>query len=515
MFKSLYFRMSLTHYVGIVLLLLNALILTDNLYSQIIQIVVALVIVIHEMDEHTHGRNLSKKILKKLQNISLGKDDKTNIDTSWASEYKIFDEVFKKFENEHKAAKEDEILVQEAEKVIKRVTKGWYSDEIKSTTSSKELNKLKDYINMMIKATKKHFVDVNVILEQYAKNDYRPVLKLDDIEPGGVFEVLVKDINNLRDTITQMLIEDKESGLTLDASSDMLLENVSILSKNANSSAASLEQTAAALEEITSNITDTTNSIVQMSSYATQLTNSAKDGEQLATQTTTAMDEINTEVTAINEAISVIDQIAFQTNILSLNAAVEAATAGEAGKGFAVVAQEVRNLASRSAEAANEIKNLVENATTKANDGKTIADKMISGYHELNENVANTIELISNVEKASKEQQAGIEQINDAIGTLDKQTQEIAAIASQTHEIAFEEDQYAKQTVIKVNEKEFVGKENVKAKPLGIKKTVQTIEKPVIPKYTKQETKVNNKIEKTPTQKIVSSNSDDDEWESF
>jgi methyl-accepting chemotaxis protein len=86
---------------------------------------------------------------------------------------------------------------------------------------------------------------------------------------------------------------------------------------------------------------------------------SSNDGEKLAEQTTEAMNEIDEEVNAINEAITIIDQIAFQTNILSLNAAVEAATAGEAGKGFAVVAQEVRNLASRSAEAANEIKELV------------------------------------------------------------------------------------------------------------------------------------------------------------
>ncbi|MFX4232112.1 methyl-accepting chemotaxis protein, partial [Aliarcobacter butzleri] len=92
----------------------------------------------------------------------------------------------------------------------------------------------------------------------------------------------------------------------------------------------------------------------------------------------------NNQVNLINEAIGVIDNIAFQTNILSLNAAVEAATAGEAGKGFAVVAGEVRNLASRSAEAAREIKTIVENATSKANQGKSIATNMIEGYKELN-----------------------------------------------------------------------------------------------------------------------------------
>ncbi len=87
---------------------------------------------------------------------------------------------------------------------------------------------------------------------------------------------------------------------------------------------------------------------------------SIEEGQKLATYTVESMDSINDQTQAIADAITVIDQIAFQTNILSLNAAVEAATAGEAGKGFAVVAQEVRNLASRSAEAAKEIKSLVE-----------------------------------------------------------------------------------------------------------------------------------------------------------
>jgi methyl-accepting chemotaxis protein len=167
-----------------------------------------------------------------------------------------------------------------------------------------------------------------------------------------------------------------------------------------------------------------------MSHYASSVTSSVADGKELANQTTIAMDEINKEVASINEAITVIDQIAFQTNILSLNAAVEAATAGEAGKGFAVVAQEVRNLASRSAEAANEIKTLVENATTKANNGKVIADKMIDGYSVLNENITKTIDLISDVSTASKEQKQGIQQINDAVTQLDHTAQENASSAS-------------------------------------------------------------------------------------
>ena len=171
------------------------------------------------------------------------------------------------------------------------------------------------------------------------------------------------------------------------------------------------------------------------------------------------MDEINTQVNAINEAITVIDQIAFQTNILSLNAAVEAATAGDAGKGFAVVAQEVRNLASRSAEAAKEIKELVLNATTKANQGKNIAENMIDGYRQLNENIKQTIDLITDIEMASKEQLVGIEQINDAVNQLDQQTQQNANIASQAHDVAIKTDEISKLIIVKANEKKFIGKD--------------------------------------------------------
>ena len=195
-----------------------------------------------------------------------------------------------------------------------------------------------------------------------------------------------------------------------------------------------------------------------MAKYSNEITKASSEGEKLANSTTTAMDEINTQVNLVNDAISVIDQIAFQTNILSLNAAVEAATAGEAGKGFAVVAGEVRNLASRSAEAANEIKRIVQLATSKTKEGSEIANSMIEGYTSLNENISITLDLIQNVTTASKEQSVGMVQINDAVNNLDQITQRNAQSASEANEIAKQTLKISNEIIEQVNSKEFDGK---------------------------------------------------------
>jgi methyl-accepting chemotaxis protein len=361
----------------------------------------------------------------------------------------------------------------------------------------------------MIINTKDRFVSINEILEHYSKNDYTKKLQLNsNDEKGGVLETLMNGINKLQETITSILIENKSNGLTLEESSNILLSSVNKLNQSSNEAAASLEETAAAIEEITSNIRNNTENISKMAALSNEVTTSSSQGEKLANQTTVSMDEINTQVNLISDAISIIDQIAFQTNILSLNAAVEAATAGEAGKGFAVVAAEVRNLASRSAEAAREIKTIVENATKKANDGKNIANSMIDGYKQLNQNIMLTTNLISDIQNASKEQLLGIEQINDAVNSLDRQTQQNAVIASQAHDVAVITDDIAKLVVHNANEKEFLGKNEVKAKNINIKTNSSNNIKTNYPMPKKEQIKKETPI-------IVSSKKEEDEWESF
>ena len=401
-------------------------------------------------------------------------------------------------------------VITAVKKSIDLAKTGVMKQTIKETTKNEGIEDLKNGINELYQiVSSKVDGDLNKIsdaLSSFQKLNFTQRIT------GDLGEVST-GLNNLADIINDMLVENKSNGLTLDESSNILLSNVDKLNVSSNEAAASLEETAAALEEITSNIRNNTQNIAKMSSLSNNVTKSAHDGERLANQTTVAMDEINNQVNLINEAISVIDQIAFQTNILSLNAAVEAATAGEAGKGFAVVAAEVRNLASRSAEAAKEIKTIVENAKSKADEGKNIAGHMISGYKELNENIQQTINLISDIEMSSKEQLTGIEQINDAVTQLDQQTQQNAQIASQAHDVAVVTDEIAKLVLNSADTKEFIGKKEVKAKNMNLGSVPSYNTKSSYQSPKKAPVKsVHTKIE---PHKTVTPKNDNDEWESF
>ncbi|MCG3713262.1 methyl-accepting chemotaxis protein [Aliarcobacter butzleri] len=459
--KSLYFRMTIVHYLGIILLPLNAILFTTSTISQIVQFIITLALIVHELDERKNGKLLSKELVNFLKNMD-NKNVSFEINTSMASEYSEIKDVIDKREKELlQKEKEESILIEEAKIVMNQVKHGIYSQTITSISSNNSLEEFKKSVNEMIVETREHFLNINSILEKYTNYDYKEKLELKRISSNGEFQHLVEAINKLKEAITQMLVENKINGITLQNSSKILLTNVDKLNLSSNEAANSLKNTSTVLSEITQNVDKTSTQTIQMSSLANAVIGYSKEGLNLAQKTTTAMDEINEKVSAINESITIIDQIAFQTNILSLNAAVEAATAGEAGRGFAVVAQEVRNLANRSTQAAYEIKKLVESANIKANDGKTIANEMIEGYTVLNTNIDKTIELISSVADISKEQQVGIVQINSAINILEQQIKANAEVSSQANNIAIKTSNIANTIVDTANQKEFEGKENI------------------------------------------------------
>ena len=334
---------------------------------------------------------------------------------------------------------EDAKVIEEVDSVIEKVNNGFYVYKIEKTSSNQQVMKLRNSINSMISKTNENLTNLNNILMQYGTSDFTPndeIIK--SSKASGIISSLIASSELIGITVSEFLSMIVTSGKKLNEDTNVLSSSANRLSASANEQAASLEETAAAVEEITSIVKSSVQKVYQMSTLANDLQSSSKEGELLASKTTKAMDDIDNQVKSINDAITVIDQIAFQTNILSLNAAVEAATAGEAGRGFAVVAAEVRNLANRSADAAREIKSIVESATSKANEGKIIANNMISGYSTLNNKINETISLIADVSQASREEEKGIIQINDAINALDQATQVNANSATTISSLASE-----------------------------------------------------------------------------
>jgi methyl-accepting chemotaxis protein len=328
-----------------------------------------------------------------------------------------------------KGMEKDKDVIDEARVVIEKVNVGLFNDTIKKEASSKEVASLIAVINHMITTMSQNLLLLSQTLVELSHAKYDKAIP--SVEGStGLIASLFNGIKVTQSTMSEVMALIDSSNTKLEYSSQELSNASKKLSESSNLQAVSLEETAAAIEEIASTIKQSSANAQKMTTHAQSVTKANEVGKNLAHQTVKSMDELSNEVNSILEAITVIDQIAFQTNILSLNAAVEAATAGEAGKGFAVVAAEVRNLATRSADAAKEIKAIVESATQKANMSKEVTDKMLQGYNALDDNINQTIGLIEEVANATKEQQNAIVQINDTVNSLDKATQENASLAS-------------------------------------------------------------------------------------
>ncbi|WFE70493.1 methyl-accepting chemotaxis protein [Halomonas sp. M1] len=203
------------------------------------------------------------------------------------------------------------------------------------------------------------------------------------------------------------------------------------LSSRTEQQAASIEETAASMEQMTATVKQNADNARQASTLAADASTTAEQGGQVVEQVVQTMHGISTSSQKVADITSVIDSIAFQTNILALNASVEAARAGEQGRGFAVVAGEVRNLASRSADAAKEIKTLIDASVSQIKQGSTLVEQAGSTMSEVVTAVRRVTDIMDEISAASQEQSDGITQVSQAVGQMDEVTQQNAALVQQ------------------------------------------------------------------------------------
>jgi len=247
----------------------------------------------------------------------------------------------------------------------------------------------------------------------------------------GAIASLCDGVNALMDKMTEVIEQVREAGETINTAAGEISSGNNDLSSRTEQQASSLEETAASMEELASTVKNNAENAKQANQLAAAASGVAIKGGEVVGQVVSTMSAINSSAKKIEDIISVIDGIAFQTNILALNAAVEAARAGEQGRGFAVVAGEVRNLAQRSATAAKEIKELISDSVNKTAEGTAQVEQAGKTMQEIVSSVQRVTDIMGEITAASVEQSSGIDQVNQAVTSMDEVTQQNAALVEQ------------------------------------------------------------------------------------
>jgi len=282
---------------------------------------------------------------------------------------------------------------------------------------------------LLIRSIRQPLDQANELAARIAQGDLSARI---DTSRADEFGDLMKSLARMNDALARMVLQVRQSTDSIATASAEIATGNHDLSVRTEQTSSNLQSTAAAMEELTSTVQHSADNARQASQLATSASQVAQKGGSVVQQVVATMDEINASSKKIADIIGVIDGIAFQTNILALNAAVEAARAGEQGRGFAVVAGEVRNLASRSAEAAKEIKALINTSVQKVESGAQLVTQAGDTMNEIVQSVRRVADVIGEITAAASEQSNGIAQVNQSIASLDQMTQQNAALVEQS-----------------------------------------------------------------------------------
>jgi len=292
---------------------------------------------------------------------------------------------------------------------------------ILSANFNKTAARLKTYVNCLDELTE--------VINEIGKGKLTFKLKYDY---SGDFEKVKTALENISDNLNYILGNINQSADQVASGADQLSSGSQTLSQGATEQAASAQQLAATVNEISRQISENANNANDAKNKMDLLGIEIKNSNEKMKKMIEAMNNINTSSDEIGRIIKTIEDIAFQTNILALNAAVEAARAGDAGKGFAVVAEEVRLLASKSAEAAKNTTSLIETSLAAVKDGNAIADGTAQSLNKVAEETLYVVDVIGKISDACDKQAIAVSQVTDGVDQISSVIQNTSATAQQS-----------------------------------------------------------------------------------
>ncbi len=249
----------------------------------------------------------------------------------------------------------------------------------------------------------------------------------------GIFAKIADDVNESMEGLIRIVNGIRDSGLTANLSVDEISVAADTLAGRTETNAATLQETHAAPVSMADAVEQSATSTVSASERSSQVVQETENGIRIVEDAVTAIRQIKESSGAIAKIVDLIDEIAFQTSLLALNAGVEAARAGETGRGFSVVATEVRALAARSAQAAKDISGIISDSEARVENGVQLNEKSAHVLEGIAVSVKEVTVQIDAVEKLSKDQSCRIEEIKVASNQLESSTQENAAMFEETN----------------------------------------------------------------------------------
>ena len=259
-----------------------------------------------------------------------------------------------------------------------------------------------------------------------------------DIRKAGEADTLGISMITMQESLSRVLAQVRQAVDQVAQGSDQVSQASQSLSQGATEQASSLEEISSSITEINGQASQNAASAAEASRLAVEARDNAQTGNSSMAELITAMEEINIGSEEIKKVVRVIDDIAFQINLLALNANVEAARAGKYGRGFAVVAEEVRNLAARSAEAVKETTSIVDQSVSSIQRGDGLVQNTASQLRLIMEGADKVASLLDEIAAASREQAQGLGQISEGVDQIDQVTQANTASAEESASAAEE-----------------------------------------------------------------------------